>query len=470
MKKIIFLFLLVISFSTEAQLLRFKNKEHDDLYGRAWKLALWTIDTNTTDKGLLKAGAGYGGEWARDASMNSWNAASLLRPNVAEYTLWSVTRNRDTVAHQYWDKIVWVIAAWNHFCITRDLNFLRKALRCSENTLRELKYTAYNPQFGLFTGPGNINDGIAAYPEPVFEPGNMSSYVLDHKKSKDIMVLSTNLLYWKAIESIAKMHTALATGNDREYWIEELDMHNRIKNLFYDGVNNRLAYFIYPNGEKVWMQEGLGYSYALLFNLLDDQQSLSLIKNTRLTNFGIANVYPHFPRYNDSMPGRHNLMVWAFINAYWAHAMSRLKQPNELLFEMNNQSRLALDPDKGNGNFEEVANALTGKPDGGWQSNRQWSSKDHQTWNATGFCRMIINGLFGLRFEADAIYIEPCMPAGLGSVTLWGLKYRNTRLNITITGKGTRVRKIFLNGKKLDKPLITTLAPNINDINVVMRD
>ena len=73
-------------------------------------LAVWTVDNNT-DGLLLKAGADYGGEWTRDISINSWNAVSLLRPAVAEYSLWSVTNNRKTIGHQYWDKIIWVIAA-----------------------------------------------------------------------------------------------------------------------------------------------------------------------------------------------------------------------------------------------------------------------------------------------------------------------------------------------------------------------
>jgi hypothetical protein len=448
--KIKLVLLFVISSSVcFSQTLTFKHAAHQNLYGKAWNLALWTIDTNTTKDGLLKAGAGYGGEWTRDASMNNWNAASLLRTKVAEHTLWSVTKNRDTVGHQYWDKIVWVISAWNHYCISGDKDFLAQAYKCARNTMAELEATAFNKQLNLFTGPGNINDGIAAYPEPVYEPNNLSSYVLDHKKSKEIMVLSTNLLYLEAYKRLMAMEDNFSNDNRNVQLKKKYDiLRLAILHQFYDRETNSFYYIIYPNGSKVKMQEGLGYSYALLFNLLNQKEALALINNTWLSKFGIVNVYPHLPRYSDSLPGRHNNMVWAFINAYWAHAMAKYKQAGKFLFELNNQSYLALDADKGNNNFEEVANALTGKPDGGWQSNRQWSSKDHQTWNATGFCRTIINGMFGMEFTPAGISFAPCLPKELDEVKLQGIRYRDAIISITLRGSGTKIKSFVINDQQ----------------------
>lgn len=60
----------------------------------AYKLALWTVDNNTDANKLLKAGGNYGGEWTRDISINSWNAVSMIRPDVAEHSLWSVTNKK----------------------------------------------------------------------------------------------------------------------------------------------------------------------------------------------------------------------------------------------------------------------------------------------------------------------------------------------------------------------------------------
>jgi hypothetical protein len=471
MKQFLTIGFLFFAISMQSQSLTFKHAAHQQLYGKAWNLALWTIDTNTTKEGLLKAGAGYGGEWARDASMNCWNAASLLRPAVAEHTLWSVTKSRDTVSHQYWDKIVWVIGSWNHYCVTGDMKFLEQAYQCGTNTMAELEAIAFNKQFNLFTGPGNINDGIAAYPEPVFEPNNMSSYVLDHKKSKEIMVLSTNLLYMQAYRNLWFMAQKLQKPSHIQlrYRVKFEHILKSIGAWFYDDVNHSLNYIIYPGKTVVKMQEGLGYSYLLLFGILDSTRALKLINNTWQSKFGIVNVYPHLPRYNDSMPGRHNQMVWAFINAYWAHAMAKYKQPAKFLVELDNQAHLALDADKGNHNFEEVANALTGKPDGGWQSNRQWSSKDHQTWNATGYCRTIINGLFGMEFTPAGIRFSPCLPQGIEKVSIKDLKYRDAVLDITIKGTGTTIAQMKINGQHTSKYLLSGKVLGTQKIEITMR-
>ena len=65
----------------------------------AWKLAVQTVDINTR-RGILAAGGDYGGKWTRDIAINSWNGVVLLRPEISEKSLWSVTVNRDTVGHE----------------------------------------------------------------------------------------------------------------------------------------------------------------------------------------------------------------------------------------------------------------------------------------------------------------------------------------------------------------------------------
>ena len=106
--------------------LAIKNTVVQNLLGPAFKLAIATVDRNT-HQGILAAGADYGGEWTRDCAINAWNGVSLLRPRVAETSLWSVTKNRQTIGHQYWDKIIWTIGAWNHYKVTGSRDFLAQA-------------------------------------------------------------------------------------------------------------------------------------------------------------------------------------------------------------------------------------------------------------------------------------------------------------------------------------------------------
>ncbi len=110
MRLLLLSFLLLITCGLFAQKLSCDNAGFADAYN----LAINTIDINTR-RGILAAGGDYGGEWARDISINSYNGVSRLRPDVAERSLWSFTIHKDSIGHQYWDQMLWAIAALNQY-------------------------------------------------------------------------------------------------------------------------------------------------------------------------------------------------------------------------------------------------------------------------------------------------------------------------------------------------------------------
>ncbi|MDP4205171.1 MAG: DUF5116 domain-containing protein, partial [Bacteroidota bacterium] len=259
MRKVLLILLLSITGNLFAQEITCDKPGITDAYN----LAINTIDINTR-RGILAAGGDYGGEWTRDIAINSWNGVSILRPRVAEKSLWSVTINRDTIGHQYWDKIIWVIAAYNHYKVTGDKEFLRQAYKCSVNSMKGLEQMAFDSKYGLFTGPSVFNDGIAGYPEPIYDSSNPSSYVLDHKNSKNIKCLSTNCLYYGAYTALVRMGQIL---NENEATIQMYQGKSKnlrasiLKNL-YSEKENKLYYLIDNEGKVDKSQEGLGISFA----------------------------------------------------------------------------------------------------------------------------------------------------------------------------------------------------------------
>lgn len=85
--------------------LTFANPHSQALYGAAYVAALDNLlrvntvgyDAHYNKSGLMdpatgmvRAGGGYAQPWTRDASINSWNATSLLSPALARNTLWAV--------------------------------------------------------------------------------------------------------------------------------------------------------------------------------------------------------------------------------------------------------------------------------------------------------------------------------------------------------------------------------------------
>jgi glycogen debranching enzyme len=463
MKKIFCILLFFYSINLFAQTLVTPNKKINE----AFQLAISTIDNNTRN-GILAAGADYGGEWTRDIAINSWNCVSLLRPDVAKKSLWSVTINRDTIGHQYWDKIIWVIGALNYFKVNEDTAFLKQAYICSKNTIEQLEKTTFDKSYKLFAGPSVFNDGIAGYPTPIYDSLNSSSSVLAHPNSKSIKCLSTNCIYYSAYMSIYEMSKILNINEEQSkiYLTKALVLKNNIRKYFYNSTEKKLNYLIDNNGRIDASQEGLGISFAIIFGIVDKNEARQIIRNVHISPFGITSIYPDFPRYSPQKPGRHNNIVWPMVNGFWAKACKQINALELFNFELKNLTSLAMDEDKGNNNFKEIYNPYSGKPDGGWQSGKQWKSCNHQTWSTTAYISMILNGLFGLDFENDEIYFKPFLPENLNHIEIKDLPYRSSKLNILLEGSGTSIKLFEVNGKKFRKHSIQPVGGKTYNIRI----
>jgi hypothetical protein len=414
----------------------------------AFRLALNTVDLNTR-RGILAAGADYGGEWTRDISINSWNGVDLLRTKVSYNSLWSVTVNRDTIGHQYWDKIIWVIGAYDYYQVTGDKQFLQQMYRCSVNTIHALEKSTFDAKYGLFNGPSVFNDGIAGYPESVFDSINNSSYVLDHPRSLTIKCLSTNCVYYQAYCILQKTAGLLADKTAvEEFSKKAAALKGNIVKYLYDVKRNKLCYFVDAEGQVDVSQEALGNAFAILFGVVDTEKGLDITKKLVVSKYGITTIYPTFKRYSDTNPGRHNNLIWPFVNGFYANACYKVGNYTGFDNEFFSMIHLALDEDKGNYNFREIFNPLTGKPDGGWQSGHSWASCNHQTWSATAFISMVLHDILGMSPEENGIAFKPYLPSGIQTIELKDVSYRDMTLTIKITGKGSRIKQFTCNGVK----------------------
>lgn len=143
------------------------------------------------------------------------------------------------------------------------------------------------------------------------------------------------------------------------------------------------------------------------------------------------------------------------ISGFWGYAAKITKHYNIFQAELENQAHLALDAEKGNGNFREIYHPISGKPDGGWQSDHQWKSCDHQTWSATAFTRLVLYGLIGINFEPDGIAFTPYLPKDYYEISLDNIKYRGANLTINVKGIGDIVKSFTINGKKNRKAFLS---------------
>ena len=61
---------------------------------------------------------------------------------------------------------------------------------------------------------------------------------------------------------------------------------------------------------------------------------------------------------------------------------------------------------------------------------------------------MIFLGLAGMRFDADGLRFQPCIPKGISKVELRNVNYRRMNLEVTIHGSGTKIKDVLVNGER----------------------
>lgn len=458
--------------------LEFTNPNSQALLGTAYEAALKNLlRTNTIaydpavyDKsglmdpkvGIVRAGGGYPQPWTRDASVNSWNATSLVSPALARNTLWSVV-DKDAAGKlriqqddQQWDQIIWATAAWNHYQVTGDTSFLRDAYQTVGTTLtiREHATTAgYNPTYGLFTGASFFNDGIAGYPAPPADATeSVSTGSMPWPGVATGMFLSTNAVYYAAYVNAANMAARLGrpVAEVASYRSKAAALKSAINRRFWNPRTGLYDYMVLADGTAGPYQEGTGLAFALAFGIANKSQARSILAHAREMTWGMPDTYPNWARYSDEQPGRHNAIVWPVVQGLWAKALVRQGAQEAFASETARLAELA----DNNSGFWEIYNGHTGVVDGGWQRlgdtvKFHWGSQPDQTWSATAFLNMIDSGLFGLDFEDRSLSVTPTLPAGWGDVTLRGLRYRDSTLTIALHGAGRRIRSFTLDGRRV---------------------
>jgi hypothetical protein len=178
---------------------------------------------------IITAGTHYPDLWLRDAAVNAWNAGSLVVPEIARDGLLSVVERGPEGYYfphpDYYDGIVWIVAAWHHSLVTGDVNFLRLALDISRDILKRFRDGEFNEATGLYRGGSFFNDGVSAYPSHYARPTSIHGNIRDWCAGKNgekggglpMQCLSTNGLHFMALRSAAHMADQLRTGEGAQW-------------------------------------------------------------------------------------------------------------------------------------------------------------------------------------------------------------------------------------------------------------
>jgi glycogen debranching enzyme len=389
---------------------------------------------------FVRAGGGYSEPWTRDASINAWGVVSVLRPDVARDTLLMVCGRqpdgRRIIAQddQWWDQIIWVIAAWQHYLVSGDREFLTESYQIGLDSLEVLNHTRFRKRYGLYAGGAFMQDGISGYPQPPNDPAGTSSFVLDYPAAHEIMCLSTNAIYVGAMRSLARMADLL--GGDPAGLRAAADrLSGAINERLWIEEAGHYGYFLHGDGTLDRHQEAAGLALAVAFGIADAARADRVFAATHRSRYGVVNVWPHFAeRYSDDIPGRHNVMCWPMVMGLFGDAAALAGRADVVVETVRNFEAL--------GGFSELYNPVTGAVYGGWQCGRQWASQPDQTWSATAFLRLVHNGLIGIRYGVDGISFAP----SAGGLRLTDFPYRAASLDITVDGPGEKVTAVEVDG------------------------
>lgn len=404
---------------------------------------------------MLRAGRDYKTPWTRDASINTWQTMSFIEPDVSRTTLLAVcdTDNEGEPVIQpdvqTWDQIVWSVGAYNYYLTTGDENFLRISHGIVGRALEAHRKNSFNAEYGLFTGGSFFNDGISGYPLVCHHPKLKDSFAPSHPIVETIMCLSTNCLYCEAYRIYGKMSELLGfTEKAEEARLYHRKLKDRVNNYFWSEELNRYRYIVFPDGHSDDSQELSGHAFSVLFDICPEEKRRELLENLVISQGGAVSIWPPFEGlYSDEKPGRHNNVVWPFLNGMLIEAAADCG----LYGFVGEELKRITDLFKGSKfRLSEIYSPYTKKAFGGWQVDRVWDSCRDQTWSATCYIGAFIHGVFGIKVQEKSISFAPCVPEKLRNAELAALKIRGRDLSVSIKGYGNRIEKFILDGKECE--------------------
>ncbi len=404
---------------------------------------------------MVRAGRNYRTPWTRDASINTWQAMNFINPEVSRTTLFAVcdiNEEGEPVIQpdvQIWDQIVWSTGAYNYYLSTGDEDFLRISHGIIGRALEYLRKNRFNKEYGLFIGGSFFNDGISGYPLSCHQNGLSDSFAPSHSVVETIMCLSTNCLFCEAYRIYGEMSEFLGlTGKAERARTYHSELKAAINRIFRNDELKCYRYILFPDGTTDDSQELGGYAFAVLFDICPEEKRRELLEKLTVSKKGTVSVWPPFEGlYSDDKPGRHNNVIWPFLNGLLIEAAAKSGLYDFAGEELNRITELFR---SSKFRLYEIYSPYTGKKFGGWQTGRIWDSCKDQTWSATCYIGAFIHGIFGIKVQEKGINFAPCVPENLRDSELCGLKLRDQEFSVKIRGYGNKIAEFFIDGTESD--------------------
>jgi len=427
----------------------------DALYNLSLEEMLKAIEKDST----FRTGKEWGGVWTRDISYSIILSMAHLQPLVAKYSLLRKVNKKkkivqDTGTGGAWpvstDRMIWAVAAWEIYVATGDKNWLQQAYEIVLNSVNDDELNAYDNATGLVRGESSFLD----WREQTYPKWMQPADIYESEN------LGTNAVHFQANKVLAKMATIL---NHQDVATKHIAIAERIKK----GINTFLwlpekkyyGQYLYGRNYKIVSprSEALGEALCVIFGIADEARAKEIVSHTPLTTFGIPCIYPQIPE----IPPYHNNAIWPFVQTYWLWAAAKAGNETAVTESIADIYRPA-------------AMFLTNKEnmvvDNGDYNGTQVNSSI-MLWSISGNISIVQKVLFGIKFEEDRLNFHPFIPKGLkGNRTLLNFKYRESMLDISMSGYGNKIVSFIVDGKPTDEHSISAATKGHHSIKIVLAD
>ncbi len=390
--------------------------------------------------GAFMAGEKWPGVWTRDISYSIHLSLGLLMPEAAKKSLLAKTSPsrqviQDTGTGGSWpistDRVVWAIAAWEIYLATGEKEWLDTAYPILVETETKDRKTVFDPETGLYRGESSFTDWREqSYPRWM-QP-------LDIYESK---ALSTNALHYELLRVLSRMARAQASTAHQAKGYEEkaLALATAIRANFPVAGRSYLSAYRYGSDSGTMVtdkSDSLANSLAVIFDILPEGESRSLLEDLPVVHFGPPILYPQL-----QVPAYHNKAIWPFVTAYYGLAGQKIGNAAAFDFALGSNIRAA-------------ALFLTNKENftfhtGHWRGTAV--NSDRQLWSVAGLQAQVIKGIFGLSYDEKSLGLAPLVPSWIkGELELDGIAWRQARISVKLSGTGNRIAALKVNGKTMD--------------------
>lgn len=322
----------------------------------------------------------------------------------------------------------WLMGASQLAAFNGDKDLSRRLGKIARNVVPQERALTLNEPTSLLGGS----------PRYLLSPSSQFPRWMEPVDILESISLTTNVCHYAALKTLTDIGAVEPGGLGVSPDTLRRDINNNfwIPNLgYYSGLLYGSP--LYP--VQLLSTDNVGQSLAIISGAASTAMAQSVARKTSVTETGATLTSPLWGNHRaDAFPETLLCALWCAATAASGDETAYDNAVGALLYRV-------------------CHNLLFKKNDGNPEFSRPVTS-------------LILRGLLGMRFAADGIFFTPYVPAALpGEKQITGLRYRNSVLDIHVSGQGRSIASFTLDGLPSD-PFFPADSTGNHEIDIVLTD